>query len=62
MELNEESQKVVSLGRRLVMDNGLGMILFPYLTPSEQIKMQPLNKRMEHRICGLNMEPVQLAK
>ncbi len=43
------------------MDNGLAMVMFEYVEPKEQTRMQPLNSRMQHRICGLNMEPMQLA-
>ncbi len=62
MEFNKNLQEVTSLGNRIVMDVGLAMVMFEYLEPEEQTRMQPLNKRMQHRICGLNMGTMQLAK
>ncbi len=62
MELKEESKLVVSLGHRIVMDNGPAMCMFANLNPKEQIKMQPLNKRMQHHMSQKNMEPVPFAK
>lgn len=52
METIEDSENIVSLGQRIVMKNGLAMSLLENLAPKEQLKMHPLNRRMQQHIAG----------